>query len=271
MFPAALAVILLLPCASCGAESSTVPLSATLMPEEESGKIVTVLQGPMKLRAQSRYSIKKTTESGKTIYEIILNGHGDYDRFEDVNWTIESRVRETDGLLYPLYSICTIKDKKQNILSVYRKAFDYDQQAISFSIIDEKGREQEPQTFPIKGPTTDDTNMVYFLKKFIALNHDPEYQSFYLLSSEPKLYKVNIKALGEETLDLPGGKEKAIKFQLMADLGPLTELAAKIVAPTFIWYKKDDPSAWFQYQGLEIGRHSAHIISSLTESQRPTD
>ena len=78
-------------------------------------------------------------------------------------------------------------------------------------------------------------------------------------------YRINIKVLGVEELDLPTGKIKAIKLRLIPDLGLLTGLSGAFIPPTFIWYTEAYPYMWLQYEGLETGLGSSHIKTYVME------
>lgn len=47
----------------------------------------------------------------------------------------------------------------------------------------------------------------------------------------------------------------------MADLGPLTEPASKIVPPAYVWFSKEDARHWIQYEGMETGYETANIVA----------
>jgi len=137
--------------------------------------------------------------------------------------------------------------------------------------IDEKGNILDEEIFEIKGPVCDDITMFCFLKSYAANRDKEKFKNFYLLTNEPKLYKVDIKNRGTEDLKLPIGTVKAIKLQLMADLGPVTEIAAKIVPPTYFWYKNQYPYDWLQYEGKESGLKSANVVAYLTHRSPPVE
>jgi len=47
-------------------------------------------------------------------------------------------------------------------------------------------------------------------------------------------------------------------------MGILTGLSNALIPPTFIWYAEEGPYMWLQYEGLETGLGSSHIVAYLT-------
>jgi hypothetical protein len=105
-----------------------------------------------------------------------------------------------------------------------------------------------------------------FLKTFVAHLNQYGYQTFYLLSSEPEIYKTTVKVIGPEVLDLPIGKINTIKLRLIPDLGQFEGLGP-MIPPTFVWYAQQEPHDWLKYEGLETGILSAHIITYISKKE----
>ncbi|MBU1148142.1 MAG: DUF3108 domain-containing protein [Candidatus Omnitrophica bacterium] len=226
-------------------------ISSSFMPEAETKEIIYVDKKSGEFRSKLNASLKKI--SG--VYHISSVGKGDYDKYQNVTWEITAEMEDRKGLLYPLYSITIIK----GVNIKYEKRFDYDKQKIFYSVSDSQRNIIEESVFPIKGLTAESATMTYVLKAFIAHRNDKSYRDFYLLSDKAKLYRVTIKPMGKEILDLPSGKVEAIKLRLVPNLGILTGVIGSLIPPTYVWYIDQPPYKWLQYQGMETGIGSTHI------------
>lgn len=197
-------------------------------------------------------------------YDFKMQGHGEYAGYKNVIWASEADIEERGGVAFVLRSSTEVYSNGEAVFQA-AKDYDYGTNTATVELRKEKDRASLIRQFPIQGPICDDVTMVYLFNKIIPAADGTQPQSFYLLTNEPRLYNVMIKRKGEETISLPSGQWQAEKFQLMADLGLLTELAAKIVPPTFVWFPKHDPRDWVRYEGMETGFETANIIAYVVD------
>ena len=47
-------------------------------------------------------------------------------------------------------------------------------------------------------------------------------------------------------------------------MGPMTNFIANFLPKTYLWFVPRKPYRWLQYEGLEEGPDSAHIVVQLT-------
>ena len=254
---------LYIPSQACAEE-----ISKAFMRVYEDGSIVYIDKETAFQRSRSTFSTKRITENDRIIYKYTAHGEGDYDEYKNVTFYIEALVEEKDGLLYPIYSFNSIKNKDGGLVARYEKKFDYAKQKIYYIISDPKEIAVKKAVFPMKGLTVDGPTMIHFLKTFAAHRGESSYKTFYLISEKAQLYRINIKDMGIETLELPAGKIRAIKLRLVPELGLLTGVAKSLIPPTFVWYTEREPYEWLRYEGLETGIGSTHIIASKTTSQK---
>ena len=239
-------------------------ISKAFMAKQESGEVIYVNKVDFLQRSKSIFSSERILEDSRVIYKYAAHGKGDYDEYKDITFDIEAGMEEKNGLLYPLYSINSVKNKDGKLIVKYEKNFDYTKQKIYYTISNSEGKIVKNFTFPIKGLTVDGPTMIHFLKPFVAHRSESAYRTFYLISEKGQLYRINIKDMGIETLELPAGKVKAVKLRLIPELGLLTGIAKSLIPPTFVWYSEQEPYNWLQYEGLETGVGSAHIIAFTT-------
>ncbi|MFC1621313.1 hypothetical protein ACFL2G_03305 [Candidatus Omnitrophota bacterium] len=234
-------------------------ISSSFMPETETKEIIYVDKKSDEFRSKLNTSLKKIFKDNRTVYQISSTGKGNYDKYQDVTWETNAEMEDRKGLLYPLYSVTIIKEATDGASIKHEKRFDYEKRKIFYSVSDNQGNTIKEAVFPIKGLTAESTTMTYVLKAFIANRNDKSYRDFYLLSDRAKLYRVTIKPIGKEILDLPSGKVEALKLRLVPNLGLLTGVIGSLIPPTFVWYIDQPPYKWLQYQGLETGIGSTHI------------
>lgn len=233
-------------------------ISKAFMAEHESGSIVYIDKGTSSMRSRSLFSSERALQNNRVIYNYTAQGEGDYDEYKDVVFDIEASMEEKGGLLYPIYSFNSIKDKAGGLIVKHEKNFDYPKQKIYYTISNAKGAIIKNIVFPMKGLTVDGPTMIHFLKTFVAHRAENAYKAFFLISEKGQLYRINIKNMGIETLELPAEKIRAIKLRLIPELGVLTGIAKSLIPPTFVWYSEQEPYDWLQYEGLETGIGSPH-------------
>ncbi|MBU1912828.1 MAG: hypothetical protein KKB22_04765 [Candidatus Omnitrophica bacterium] len=243
-------------------------ISKAFMAKQESGEVIYINKVDSSQRSKSIFSSERILEDNRVIYKYAAHGKGDYDEYKDITFDIEAGMEEKDGLLYPIYSINSVKNKDGRLIAKYEKNFDYPKQKIYYTISNVEEKIVKNFIFPIKGLTVDGPTMIHFLKTFAAHRSESAYGTFYLISEKGQLYRINIKDMGIETLKLPMGKITAIKLQLIPRLGLLTGIAKSLIPPTFVWYSEKVPYNWLQYEGLETGVGSTHIIASKTTLQK---
>lgn len=246
-------------------QASAEEISKAFMREYENGGAIYIDKKASLQRSTLTFSTKRILQDGRVTYKYTAHGEGDYDEYKNVIRDIEASVEEKDGLLCPIYSIDSFKDKDSRAIVRHEKHFDYDKQKIYYTILGPEGKIIKNITFPMKGITVDSATLADFLKTFAAHHNEKSYKSFYLISDKAELYRINVRDLGIETLDLPEEKIKTIKLRLIPSLGLLTGIANSLVPPTFVWYSEQEPYDWIQYEGLETGIGSAHIIARFSK------
>lgn len=246
-------------------------LSLALMHDKESSKVLYMNAKDRLMRAQSEYTIKRIADKNMFVYELTSQGAGQYDKFKDIVFTRVAKMIEEEGRLKILYSKTTIKDKTGKLRTEFIKTYDYTDQKVVFRRFSGTGKLLERETFNLKGPTCDDVTLAYFLKVYVKNYDHKDAKDFYLITNEPERYHVRLIDKGEEALEIPLGDFEARKFQLMAELGPITKWVAKVVPKTYVWYKKDYPHDWLQYEGLERGYTSDKILVHPIERTPPLD
>lgn len=238
---------------------------ATAIPSPKPSKIL-FYNATGTIRAESVLTSKELKQDQKTIYHVTQVNHGDYDKYQNVSWIIESfSERMPDESLRPLRTLCTVMGQDGKTVSHQENHFDYEDNIIRVILKDSVATKN--YTYPIKGKTADYATLKKFLQSYIGHLDEPNYKNFYLLTSEPKLYKVNIKLVAKETLKSPFGELPALKLRLIADMSILDDVFDRYVPATYIWYEEQPPHRWLKYQGMETGYRSAVITAYAGENK----
>ena len=240
--------------------------SKAFMHNYESGELIYTNKKGSTMRAKASFSTERIPQEGRLIYKFASHGQGSYDKYKDITWDVVTEMEEKEDFLYPLQSTRVIKDKQGSIIVKYDRRYDYDKQKIYYTLSDGQGKIIQNKEFPIKGKTVDSDTLASFLKTFVAHSNMNGYRIFYLLSAKAELYKITIKFIGREILELPIGKINAIKLELILDLGKL-EGFGSLIPPTFVWYAEKEPHDWLKYEGLEAGFGSEHIITYISKKE----
>jgi len=201
-------------------------------------------------------------------WELQSRAQGPFHTYDNVSWECKVQLLDEGGLLLPVLAQWNIYQQGK-LVENWGHRYDLSGRGIIFSRSIPRKRMAREFAFPIKGPTTDYTSLALFLEDFVPVVNPGQQQKFLLLTSEPRLFRVQMKYLQEETLALPKGPRKAVKYRLVVDMGILDEAFDRWIPPTFVWYDALPPHRWLKYQGLETGQGSTVIDAELIGETLP--
>lgn len=231
-------------------------------PESESYKQKTIDKKSGVLRSNLTRTFKKISDNR---YLLKNSGKGDYSRFEDIIWTLESETELRGDLLCPLYTIITMNNSDDQMIAFCKKEFDYHEKKIHITQKDYNNKKAKKFDIPFDDPTTDYATMIYFLRPFINDLISGETIRFNFMSSEPGIYKLKARFIKEDILLVGSQEIETIKIAIRPDMGAFNTILDRFVPPTLLWFSKKEPHEWLKYEGLESGRGSAHIITTVEE------
>lgn len=209
-------------------------------------------------RAEASLYIR--TDALKNEISQVVMGRGQVEAYKDVRYLNTSTLREEESLFRPLHSEAVYYNKKDQAIGGYEVRYNYDDKVVTYTEFAQHKKERLKKAFKIQGPICDAQNLALFLGRFLILHENLVYDHFYLLSTEPRLYKIHLYYRGTEEIEMDGRMVAARKVQLIGDMGPITQLAAKFLPKTFIWFTPKKPYQWLKYEGLESGPDSANIV-----------
>ena len=222
--------------------------------------VKTYLKDKESPRAETQITIQPINDPAGSRFSIVHQGKGAFDQYLDVTWSITSVIEQKDGLMRTQSSHTVIRDET-GIVMQYEKIYNFETNQVLWKKYKNKDRLLKKADFPLKGMTCDDTNLIFFLKQFLYHRDDPRYQSFYLITNEPRLYKTNIRIIEEDTSPVAGFDGPVIKLKLTGDMGIIDDILDQFVPATYVWYSSQAPYKWLKYQGYETGYKSAYITS----------
>lgn len=209
---------------------------------------------------------KRTPAASKDTFLLLQEGRGDYDKLENVTWTFESEMKLENGLWLPLWTTKTFKSLTGNPLLIRQYRYDHENKKIITRAQDIENGTDKTITLPMKGLTLDSATLSFFLENFSIGVTAESPKKFYLVTSEQKLYEVNLKFMEEETLTINENPIESLKLRLIANMGILDEVFDRFIPPTFMWFEKnpaDGHRRWLKYEGLETSLNSKRVIAEL--------
>lgn len=251
-----IALLLLICAAGPSVSGNETPVPAF----EENINILYALKGDQAKRGSSTWTSTRYTGDGQEYYTIHESGKGSYGIYEDILWTKEAVIERKKDVFQVQRSTMTVFDLNNSKVRSYTQQYDHENKKLVYTEEGPDGALIKRSDFPLKGPVCDYITLVDFVRLHL-MNSKKPLKVFYLLSNEPKLYKINMKDRGALQAEMPYGKQDAVKMQLLISLGPLTPLIAKLIPPTYILFTPQQPYHWLQYEGLEVGIGSPTIVA----------
>jgi hypothetical protein len=237
----------------------------------EIGQALYLNSATNEIHSRLEYEIRRVEDPKRTLYSFKRKAKGNFERFKNVNVLTEGLMEEKEGLLYLDKSRTIILDEANTPLLTIEKQFDYVNKKIYWTSFQGEKKKLRALVFPIKGHTADDIVLAYFLKPYVAYRTDKKFKSFYMLTNEPKLYKFNIKVIGEEDVSIENVTSKALKIKLIVDLGLAEDIVDKLVRPTYIWFQDSPPYHPMHYQGFETTPQYTYVVLKILGRQCPIE
>jgi len=190
------------------------------------------------------------SESGrKDVYTLTEKGKGYYSGFKDkVSWTAVLEFESNDRRVRPLRMEKRTFSEEGGPIALEIQEFDFTDERVTCIHEDLSGGTRREKAFRIKGDIANRLILGLYVQKF--LENAIRRREIYMLSSEPRLYRIDIKVVGEEELDINGRERAAYKLCLDPDLGLFNML--KVVLPkAYAWHSAVPKFEWLKYVGLE--------------------
>ena len=185
----------------------------------------------------------------KDIYLLTERGKGRFSGFKDrISWTATLRFLSTEDIIKPLKMEKQIFNQGGKLITRQTQNFDFANRKATYCYENLITKRKMEKVFRFKGDIVNRLILGLYIQKFLK-NGERE-QTVSILSDEPRLYRANIKVIGEEEIECNGRKKMAYKLSLDPDIGLLNIF--KFVLPKVYTYHSVTPDyEWLKYVGLE--------------------
>lgn len=201
---------------------------------------------------QSEISVSKIKHEGKNFLYIREEGAGIYGKDKKYKtWVSEAYYSMKNGQPVPYQTSLVYKDREGEVLSMVSKVYDPKSEKVVVTI---DGSEKE---LDFKADLIDKEILGTALQNYPF--DEKRDVKFHLLTNEPTMYKITVKYIGLDTVELGGEKVECHKLQMIPDLGLLNMLGA-FVPKTYFWYRTSAPYEYVKYEGLESGLGTPYIV-----------
>ena len=201
---------------------------------------------------KSENSTEKMVQDGKLYLYITEKGEGIYGKDRSFkSWESNAYYLYDGTTVIPDQAKKVYKDEKGNVIQIIEKFYHPEQKTI---IVKVNGQERP---FEYQDDVVDQDLLA------TAIGNYPYAEKrdfvFHILTNEPRLYPMNVKYVGEETLTVAGQSVASYKLQMVPDLGALNIFGA-FVPKTYFWFSKAPPYNFLRYEGLESGLGTPYIV-----------
>lgn len=192
------------------------------------------------------------------VFQLVEKGRGHYSGFEDkISWSSVMRFQSTDETVRPIRVDKRVFDTNGILLMLETQEFDYTDNKIKCSKQDKVNDRETVKEFDFGFDPVNRLSLSLYIQKF--LKNGFRQKKVNLLSSEPNIYSVSIKIIGEEVIDIYGKQLKAYKLCLDPNLGILSIF--KVFLPkSYTWHLAKEDFAWLKYEGPESDPASIKVI-----------
>jgi hypothetical protein len=192
----------------------------------------------------------------ENIYILTEKGSGIYSGFSGkISWEASLEFESTEDMVRPLKMEKQTFDKKGEIIEIESQEFDFANKKAYYRC-ERPGKDDIIKKYNFKGDIVNRLILGLYIQKF--LESGKRKQKTYMLSSEPQLYKVDIKILDTERIEVSNKERSAYKICLDPDIGLLNIF--KIVLPkAYVWHSAYPEYEWLMYKGPESSVSSPKV------------
>lgn len=229
----------------------------------EEGIYRTLLKKSGKVIWQASWSVKKMVKDGKEIMKMSERGRGNYNNSSiDINWVVETRfVSQYNPFV--LETKRTVFSPGNKELWRKNKIFDYSQKRLIAEHFNyEKFTKRKLVPLPEEIVFTSEI-LSLILRGYNFEAQEPF--SFYIFSSDAKLFKMQAQKIDKEIVRVPAGKFECYKIEIFPDLGFMNYLSRHFFPKTYLWFTVKKPHFWVKYEGLESGLNSPYVVMEIIE------
>jgi hypothetical protein len=244
--------------------ASAEPIPVPPLADVETGHFETRLSDGTLLWT-AMFKVEKTTVDGRPALHLIEQGEGRHNSKTPVKWSIDG-LYWIDKVFTADHFDNTVTTPDGKLVEKTRKVFDPKAGKAVFEREDAEGRKTS-KTMDAPADTVATEGLATVLRGV------PPGKAFeaHLMTGEPHVYKIELSPQGDDHVTTPGGAFDCAKLRLVPQIGP-GGIFGGLAPKTMFWFRKADPHLWAQYEGLESGLMSPHVVMKVVsyETTGPT-
>lgn len=191
------------------------------------------------------------------IYILTESGRGIFSGFKDkISWRSTLEFESRSDTIIPIKTVRYVYDESGKPQSVATQEFNFMTGEAIYKYEDLVTHKKHEKIFKFKGEIINKLSLALYVRKFLK-NGERKKITFFL-SDEPRLYKVNLKVIGEEAIQINGREIDTYKILLDPNLGILN-LFKLFLPRAYMWNAMGPKFTWLKYRGPENGPLSIKI------------
>lgn len=203
-------------------------------------------------------------DTKKDLYKLTEEGRGIYSGFDEpVSWKAEAVFISNESGITPVTADRAVFSPDGALLAKETQEFDLKKGKARYSYRSGSKR-SITKAFDFSGDITNRLLLGLYIQKMLA--NGLREKTTWLLSSEPRIYRVRISIIDEETISLGGHDYKVFKICLDPQLG-LLDIIKVFVPKAYVWHSSSNKFEWIKYKGLEESLQSPMV--EIVTDERP--
>jgi len=208
-------------------------------------------------RWQAATEIISLPEKGEDYFKLTETGVGFYSGFKGkISWLSEMNFQSTSDYVKPLYMKKEISDLEGNLIAIQTQEFDYAGQEVVCTNHDILSDKKSQKRFKFKKEVINRLTLALYVQKFLK-NGDTKRKT-YMVTDEPQFYRMDIKVVDEEKINIEGKEVDTYKICIDPKLG-IFDIVKLIIPKSYIWHKSEPDFAWLRFKGLESNPSSPQV------------
>ena len=224
-------------------------------------------------RWQATAEIVPDHDKEEGFYILTEKGEGYYTGFKDkIVWFTTMEFLHTEDMIRPLNVTKHIFDEDEKEIAVETQSFDFKNKKAVYSYKDLLNNKKREKKFDFKDEIVNRLILCLYVQNFLA--DGLKEKRVQLLTTDPQIYKLNIKVIAKEEITLDGSKIDAYKICVDPDVGFLNMFKG-LFPKAYLWHKADGDFTWLEYLGPETSpsskkvkiEKSHNLMTSITHRQ----
>ena len=191
------------------------------------------------------------------IYLMTENARGIHSSFNGrISWVAEMKFERTKDSVRPISLDKRVYDQNGKTIRRERQEFDLAGNTGTCTHEDSDRNIFRTRKFKFNKDVVTRLSLGLYAQKFLASGKTSE--KLQMVSEEPNVYNIELKRMGEETIEVNGHKVAAYRLCIDPNLGVLN-LVKAFFPKAYAWHSAVPKYEWLGYTGLEGGINSEKV------------